>query len=238
MSEPAEEIETGHERWHGVYFAVGERLQVVLNERLLTTYKAQRKIELETQFEGRAATNNLLDVLAHLGTLLQQAPHLTYEQQMDHVVNVQDHLRRAVMEGQEEVVNALLDGVAAKWEEYQQKAAPLRAELGPVATHEQLQQLRNKIGKLLDEGRATKPDSTWDQHLEGAGYFREAAQTAQELLDKLDMCLGAAARATEDRHRQNEIDANRRKDRRLAIAGFVVGVVGVIAGIGLPLLMG
>jgi ribosomal protein L17 len=214
------------DRWCGVYVDVLEDLRAVINERALTVYKAHRKIEIETTFEGRAALNNLVDVLAHIATLLLKADSLSHREQAAHVVNIEDHLRRAVMEGQEEVVNDLLDQVAERWEQYMQVAGPLRKEgmLINAPSHRKLEQYRSEIEDLLDTGRGTKPDAAWDQHLTGAGYFKTAAERAQELLDGMNECIGAA----------NQVNEQRREAKRsikLHVVSIGIGLAGLIFGI-------
>lgn len=200
-------------RWNGVYLDVLEELYRVLNERVLMVYKTHRKIEMETAIEGRAALNNLVDVLAHLATLFQKADELGHREQFAHLINIEDHLRRAVMEGQEEVVNDLLDEVGQRWSEYMRIAGPLRAEgvLRHAPPHRRLEQYRREIQDLLDTGRGTKPAAAWADHLEGAGYFKAAAEKAQELLDDLEQSIGAA----------QEILEQRRQSRRSNEAGWV-----------------
>jgi uncharacterized protein YukE len=220
------ESESHEDRWHGVYLDVLEDLRSILNERALTVYKAHRKIELETTFEGRAALNNLADALAHIATLLSKADSLSHREQLAQLVNIEDHLRRAVMEGQEEVVNDLLDDVGKRWDVYMEIAGPLRAEgvLGSAPSHRRLEQYRSEIRDLLDTGRGIKPDAGWDDHLSGAGYFKRAAERAQELLDDLNQSIGAAKELLEQRQQAT-------KSNRLAYAGLAVGAIGVVAGI-------
>jgi hypothetical protein len=203
-----------------------EDLRSVINERALPVYKAHRKIEIETAFEGRAALNNLVDVLAHIATLLMKADSLSRREQIAQIVNIEDHLRRAVMEGQEEVVNDLLDEVAERWDKYMEIAGPLRDEgvLTSAPPHRQLERYRSEIQDLLDTGRGIKPDAGWQEHLSGAGYFKVAAEKAQQLLDALSQCIGAANELLEQR-RQSQ------KSNRLAYYGIAVGVVGVASGI-------
>lgn len=212
-------------RWHGVYLDVLEDLRAILNERALTVYKAHREIELETTFEGRAALNNLVDALSHIATLLLKADALDHREQLAQLVNIEDHLRRAVMEGQEEVVNDLLDDVGERWDVYMEIAGPLRAEgvLGSAPPHRQLEQYRAEIRDLLDTGRGIKPDAGWDDHLSGAGYFKRAAELAQKLLDALNQSIGAANELLEQRQQA-------RKSNLLAYAGLAVGAIGVMAG--------
>jgi hypothetical protein len=214
------------DRWCGVYVDVLEDLHAVINERALTAYKAHRKIEMETTFEGRAALNNLVDVLAHIATLLQKADTLSHREQAAHVVNIEDHLRRAVMEGQEEVVNDLLDQVAELWDEYMRIAGPLRSEgvLINAPSHRKLEQYRSEIADLLDTGRGTKPDAAWGDHLTGAGYFKAAAERAQELLDGVNQCIGAAQQIIEQRREA-------RRSIKLHVVSIGVGLAGLVFGI-------
>jgi ribosomal protein L17 len=213
-------------QWHGVYMDVLEDLRSIINERALPVYKAHRKIEIETTFEGRAALNNLVDVLAHIATLLMKADSMSHREQVAQIVNIEDHLRRAVMEGQEEVVNDLLDEVAKRWDEYMEIAGPLRAEgaLTSAPSHRQLEQYRSEIQDLLDTGRGLKPDAGWNEHLSGAGYFKEAAEVAQKLLDALNQCIGAANELLEQRRQAKKAD-------HLAYIGIAVGIFGVVVGV-------
>lgn len=214
------------ERWCGVYTDVLADLRTVINERALTAYKAHRKIEMETTFEGRAALNNLVDVLAHIATLLQKADSLSHREQAAHIVNIEDHLRRAVMEGQEEVVNDLLDQVAEQWDEYMQIAGPLRAEgvLINAPSHRKLEQYRAEIADLLDVGRGTKPDAAWEDHLAGAGHFKAAAELAQELVDGMNQCIGASRQIIEQRQQA-------KRSNKLNFASVAIGAAGLIFGI-------
>jgi hypothetical protein len=217
---------SSEDRWCGVYVDVLADLRAVINERALTAYKAHRKIEMETTFEGRAALNNLVDVLAHIATLIQKADSLSHREQAAHIVNIEDHLRRAVMEGQEEVVNDLLDQVAERWEKYVQVAGPLRAEgvLINAPSHRRLEQYRAEIAELLDTGRGTKPDAAWEDHLTGAGYFKEAAELAQELLDGMNQCIGASHQLIEQRRQTG-------RSIKLNIASVSIGLAGLIFGV-------
>jgi hypothetical protein len=213
---------SSEDRWHGVYLDVLEQVHAILRDRTLTVYKAHRKIEIETTFEGRAALNNLVDVLAHLATLLMKADTMSRTEQVAQLVNIEDHLRRAMMEGQEQVVNDLLDEVAVRWDEYMLIAGPLRAEgiLINAPSHRQLEQFRAEIGDLLDTGRGLKPEAAWDEHLEGAGYFKEAAKRAQELIDGLNQCIGASQQILAQRKSEA-------RSTRINAASLAVGITGL-----------
>jgi hypothetical protein len=217
--------------WHGVDPDVLERVHAVLCERVLTVYKAHRKIEIETTFEGRAALNNLVDVLAHLATLLMKADTMSQMEQLAQVINIEDHLRRAMMEGQEQVVNDLLDEVAERWDEYMEIAGPLRAEgvLINAPSHRKLEQYRKEIGDLLDTGRGLKPEAVWDEHLEGAGYFKEAAERAQDLVDGLNQCIGASRQLIEQRNGETRATAINLTSLAIGIAGLLFAIVVLVA---------
>lgn len=215
-------------RWHGLYLTHVEDLLALLRERLLTIYKAHRLQEQQTGFVSRAAMHNLVDVLAHIGTLAQKADTLNFKQQGAHVVNIEDHLRRAAMEAQEDLVRFRLgDELAPKWTEQQRVAGPLRetGELRGVPTQDSLEALRQRIDSHIEAGRSRKPDATWEEWLDGAGEFKAAAELANELSDKLEVCIGAAQRIYVEKDRD-------KKYLRYAIAGmvvsFLVGVGGTV----------
>ena len=200
-----------------------ERALVLLRDRLPDVFKANRFFEEKTGFHNQAGTNNLVDALSHLATLVEKAEELGPVGQAEQVAMIEDHLRRSMMEAFEQLLKFRLADVAELWEQYLAEVQPLldggRALPGAVGATELLAK-REEVARLLDLGRLSKRMVDWDDWEEGTGALADACDLTEELQFELESSIAAAAR-----------ERPRRIWLLLGAALFAALVIGVLLGI-------
>jgi hypothetical protein len=212
------------QRINGVYLAEVERMFDILSARVLTVMEAHRYAEEHARMYNRIGRNNLTEGLSHLARLAEDAAELSKEEQRDQLTHFEDHLRRTMMESFEAVAKARLgklkkDGI---WDRYYSKALPLvdKGKLPTCADPEEIRDLELQVKYYMEEGRARKTGTQWDDWIYGAECLRNASDKADELSRKLREAIGAA----EDFRRG-------RLGIVIGVAGAVLGVLGVAAGL-------
>jgi hypothetical protein len=212
-----------------VYIHHIERVFLLLREKLPLVLEANRYFEEETGIHNEAGNNNLVDALSHLSTLVQEAPQLDDNEQRDQVTHLEDHLRRSMMEAFEQVVKLRLGDLAELWEEHMSVARPLIAsgDVRGVAGIDELDRLRRRMKTQLDDGRATKRETTWEAWQRGTDHLVEACRLSDELRDSLEEGVAAAKAKRNER----EAAATARWGLRLGWAGIGATVVTTIMGI-------
>lgn len=200
-----------------------ERLLLTLRENLMTVFEANRFFEEKTGLHNEAGANNLAEALSHIGTLAQEAPNLSYDEQSAQVALLEDHLRRSMMEAFEKLVKARLGKLSRLWHEYLRKASSLsrRGKLRGTRAHDDLVALRRTIATELENGRSSKVGTNWRIWKQGAEHLAKAAEASEELMEGLEEVIGAA-----------------QQYRRFQI-GVALGLLGLVAGlaVGLPALL-
>jgi hypothetical protein len=171
-----------------------ERIFSLLRDKLPKVLEANRFFEEETGIHNEAGANNLVDTVSHLATLVEHAHELDSERQAEQVAYMEDHLRRSMMEAFEQVLKYRLGEIAKLWDEYQRLVRPrqMRGALAGVAQPQQLEALRKQMKALLEAGRATKREITWEDWEVGTDYLVQACEVASELERLLSDGIAAA----------------------------------------------
>jgi hypothetical protein len=218
MPEPQEHDE---QRIDGVYVQHYARISLVMREHYPKVLAANRFFEEETGIHNEIGSNNLNDALSHLGTLMESAADMSFEQQANEVHDFEGHLRRGMMESYEQVFRLRMGEVQKKWHHHLRVARPLieSGRLPGVPTGQQLDVLRRRCKNLLEDGRAAKRGHDWAEWDEGTEALAVACRTASELYTALDQGIAAAEQ--------------RKSDRRVFRFGVVVTVL--VAAVCIPL---
>lgn len=201
-----------------------ERVLVLLREKLPLVFEANRYFEEKTGIHNQAGLNNLVDALSHFSTLVQNAEELGPQGQAEQVAMLEDHLRRSMMEAFEQVLKLRLADAAVLWEDYLEEVIPLLesgVELPGARSLDMLTEKRERIAELLEMGRLSKREISWEDWEEGTGALAEACGFTEELLEELEASLIAA------RLRQRR----RQFYQRIAIGILIAFAVGFALGI-------
>jgi hypothetical protein len=208
----------------GVYVEHVELLFGLINDRLAAVFEANRYFEEQTGIANKAGANNLTEALSHIGTLVEYAHKMDFDQQREQVAYFGDHLRRSMMESFEQVVKARLGKIKQEglWDRFNREVVPLlRAGKLPTApTEEEVFAFGRETDHHLEEGRKLKREHEWTAWDTGAKHFADACEASTKLIAALRQGIGAA-----------EQQQRSRKDRLLAVIGIGVGVLGVVVAI-------
>ncbi len=197
-----------------------QRLSVIFGHHLADVLVRHRKVETLTGERNVIGRQNLVEALAHLGTLFARAPELDRDEQLEQVAFLGDHLRRVMMESFEVEVYAT---IGAHWNEdepksigrrYDAVAAPLikgKKLLGVITPDEVQARFDELSDKIVQARRAKIADGDWTAWTEAADDLEVAASEMR----KLKREMGAAVDAAEDR----------RFNRHLMIVGVVLSVL-------------
>ncbi len=193
------------------------RLRHILATRVVDVHNAIRGAETQTHLESSIGRVNLNEAFSHVGELASNTD-LSAVDQASHLADIEDHLRRAVMEHPEQVVRGKIVEIEERWEEYLLDARSYRetkAMLG-VPYHSELEDDRENIEALVNEARGMKTSRMeWDATLDIAAKLTDAARVARKLDDKLVQCIGAARelKAQDERDRAIEERAHAAEER-------------------------
>lgn len=209
----------------GIYVEHLERLFGLLNEHLPKVLESNRFFEEETGFHNEAGANNLVDALSHIGTLAENAPNLTRDEQRDEITNFSDHLRRSMMEGFERTLKHRAGEVAESWREYERDVLPLqqRGDLRGVPTYDELMAIRRRFRNKVEQGRACKRASTWEEWKKGTACFAEACELVNDLGTKLELSIGGAQQYDRDRESRKLTWISLGIGTAIGLAGIAVG---------------
>ncbi|HEX7244145.1 MAG TPA: hypothetical protein VF245_01095 [Solirubrobacterales bacterium] len=197
-----------------------ENLSNIFGTHLADVLVRHRKVETLTGEKNVIGRQNLVEALAHLGTLFARAEELDRDKQLEQVAFLGDHLRRVMMESFEVEVYAT---IGAHWNEddpksigrrYDAVAAPLikRGKLLGVITPEEVQARFDGLSDDIVQARRAKiADGDWSIWTDAADSLEAAAAEMR----KLKREMGAAVDAATSRH----------FNRRLMIGGAVLSVV-------------
>lgn len=200
-----------------------ERVFELLRNRLPQVFKANRYFEERTGFHNQAGTNNIVDAVSHFATLIEKAEELGKAGQAEQVAHLEDHLRRSMMEAFEQTLKFVLSDVAELWDQYLDRVYPLLArgtEVPGAASIEVVEEKRTRITSLLDEGRESKREITWEAWQEGTGALIEACDEAEALAASLQESIAAA----------NHLRKERRSHYLLAGGSLLFLVIGFLLG--------
>jgi hypothetical protein len=208
----------------GVYVEHVDLLFGLINDRLAAVFEANRYFEEQTGIANKAGANNLTEALSHIGTLVEYADAMDFDEQREQVAYFGDHLRRSMMESFEQVVKARLGKIKQEglWGRFNQEVVPLlRAGKLPTApTEDEVLAFGRETDRHLEEGRKAKREHEWTAWDHGAKHFAEACDASTKLIAALRQGIGAAEQYHSDR-----------KNKRLAWAGLAAGVVAIVVAV-------
>ncbi len=208
----------------GVYVEHVELLFGLINDRLAPVFTANRFFEEHTGIANKAGANNLTEALSHIGTLIEYAHDMDFNEQREQVSLFGDHLRRSMMESFEQVVKARLGRIKDEGllDRFNAEVVPLLRDgrLPTAPTEEEVRALGHETARLLDEGRERKREHKWSAWDAGAKCFADACEKSNEWENALRQGIGAA-----EQHR------NERKNKLLTWVGLGVGILGIVAGV-------
>jgi hypothetical protein len=210
-----------------------EKLSVIFGKHLADVLVRHRKVETLTGEKNVIGRQNLVEALAHLGTLFARAEELDRDKQLEQVAFLGDHLRRVMMESFEVEVYA---SIGDHWNEdeptsvgrrYDAVAAPLikSEKLVGVITPEEVQSRFDALSdRIVHARRAKIADGDWSIWTGAADDLEWAAGEMRQLKRE----MGAAVAAAEDRTFH----------RRLMLKGVALSaVVSAALGVGVTLLV-
>jgi hypothetical protein len=203
-----------------LYPDVLEKLTKIFGSHLADVLIRHRRVESITGERNIIGRQNLVEALAHVGTLFARAPELDRDKQLEQVAFLGDHLRRVMMESFEKEVYV---AIAALWDEtspksvgrlYDSLAAPqIRRSklLGHITPEEVEQRFDATVDRIVSARRSKIADEDWDAWKGAADNFESAATE----INKLKREMGGA------------VDAARagRKQTRLMVAGVLGSAV-------------
>lgn len=223
-----------------LYFDVLERLTTIFGKHLADVLVRHRRVETLTGEKNVIGRQNLVEALAHLGTLFARAPELDRDKQLEQVAFLGDHLRRVMMESFEVEVYVT---IADAWDDgspdsigrrYDAVAAPLINEKRLVG-HITPDEVRGRFDALTDDiveaRRAKIADGDWIDWTRAADDLESAATKMKALKRE----MGAAVDAAEEVVGAARAEADSRSyHRRLMLIGVVLSAA---VGVGLTLLV-
>ena len=196
----------------------------LLNDRLAPVFEANRYFEEHTGIANKAGTNNLTEALSHIGTLVEYAQDMDYDEQREQVALFGDHLRRSMMESFEQVVKARLGKIKDErlLDRFNSEVVPLlrKGKLPTAPTEETVRTLGAETARFLDEGRKLKRDHKWSAWDAGAKSLADACEKSNELVDALRQGIGAA-----EQHK------NDRRNAALGWAALIVAIIGIVVAV-------
>lgn len=201
-----------------------EKLSAIFGKHLAEVLVKHRKVETLTGEKNIIGRQNLVEALAHLGTLFARAPDLNRDEQLEQVAFLGDHLRRVMMESFEVEVYATIgdhwneDDPKSIGRRYDAVAAPLVKQgklLGVIAPDEVQERFDALSDSIVEARRAKIADGDWSAWADAADSLEAAAAEMRKLKREMGSAVDAA----------NE----RRYHRRLMLGGVGLSVIfGVI----------
>jgi hypothetical protein len=196
------------------------KLSVIFGKHLADVLVRHRRVETLTGEKNVIGRQNLVEALAHLGTLFARAPELDRDKQLEQVAYLGDHLRRVMMESFEVEVYVT---IADAWDEdspdsigrrYEALAAPLIRSnklMGHITPEEVQARFDALSDDIVQARRAKIADGDWDIWTRAADDLEAAAKKMRVLKREMGAAVDAAV--------------SRRYDRRLMLAGVVLSAV-------------
>lgn len=184
-----------------LYPDVLQKLTTIFGTHLADVLIRHRKVEVLTGEKNVIGRQNLVEALAHLGSLFARAPELDRDKQLEQVAFLGDHLRRVMMESFELEVYVT---IAALWDDQSRKsigrrydaiAAPLirrRKLLGHVSQEEVDQRFDKISDDIVAARRAKIADEDWTAWTNAADDLEGAAQKLKVLKREMGAAVDAA----------------------------------------------
>ena len=186
-----------------------------------------REVDLATLFleQSEGISNaqsflNVRDAMSHFVTALSpETPAANREEQL---ATCEEHLRRAILEPYETTLSARHLKLTELIEEYKQAAARLihlNKEMSDAPNEVRIESALREIRRLRAIGRAAKGKNLWNtEWREGVKAYQAAYEHARALYAELETHLNRARAIS-----------RRRRDRTIAIAGVIIGALGLLA---------
>jgi hypothetical protein len=219
----------------GVYVAPLERMADILKRRLLDVLTANMYFEEETGLRNQSGQDNLTEALSHIGTLFTNAHEMSETEQAHEVHELEDHLRRSMMESYETTFTRHMGRVSDAWTEHAALVRPLQAsgQLLTVPDVEKLQRMRRKAKALYRDGRLCKRGDDWATWIKGTNLLIKACDMTVELLDELNASIAAAKQHRKDeqekaeqaRERNDEVKKGKRYSLKLTVISVIISLV-------------
>jgi hypothetical protein len=197
-----------------------EKLSAIFGGHLADVLVRHRRMETLTGEKNVIGRQNLVEALAHLGTLFARAPELDRDKQLEQVAFLGDHLRRVMMESFEVEVYVT---IAAVWDEndaksvgrqYDAIAAPLIRRgklLGHIAPEEVQKRFDQLSDDIVQARRAKIADEDWSAWTDAADDLESAVTKMRALKREMGAAVDAAT--------------SQKFHRRLMIIGVVLSAV-------------
>lgn len=205
------------------------RIFRLLRDKLPRVMEANRFFEEQTGLHNEAGANNLVDALSHLATIVENAEQLGPDGQQEQVAHLEDHLRRSMMEGFEQVAKQQIGDIADTWRIYAGLVGDRTLEAGDprgLVTFDEMEAARRQIIELMNLGRSSKRDIDWIAWEEGANALAEACELSGELMRRLDTSIAILeARKAHSRQRLATATAI-----AASVVATVVAVLAIILG--------
>ncbi len=180
--------------WDEFATATQIELATILQIKIPEVLRAIRFVEHRTGYASQISRSMMVDVLGHLSVLAAGAGELSPKQQIALLTKMDQHLSRALIEHPAEVVRVRLEEVSRSWSLYQSEVMPIRGRddaLPGVPPHSAMEELRERIGGLLDAAREANPvERSWEETMAIAADMTEAAHVAARLEDQLLQAIG------------------------------------------------
>jgi hypothetical protein len=178
-----------------------EKLSVIFGKHLADVLVRHRKVETLTGQRNIIGRQNLVEALAHLGTLFARAGELDRDAQLEQVAYLGDHLRRVMMESFEVEVYATIgehwndDDPKSIGRRYDALAAPLikRNDLLGVISPEEVQERFDALSDRIVQARRAKiADGDWSVWTDAANDLEWAAGEMRKLKREMGSAVDAA----------------------------------------------
>ncbi len=201
QSQSAREVGTDS-RFLGLDLEILEKTLVLIRDKYHLATQANVYLELNTGTSGiNIGITNQRDAITHLVSLLQKPGDR--DQQLAQLANLEEHLRRAIMEPYEKAVDLLQEKLLKILNQYKETVLTLPdfTEVMPGApTLLQVNTSLKAIDDMRAEGRLAKKENAWTDAWEnGVKCFNRAVVALQNLSLSLEAYVLNAAQIREAR---------------------------------------
>lgn len=195
------EREAEREPHSQLYPDVLERLTRIFGSHLADVLTRHRRVEALTGERNIIGRQNLVEALAHVGTLFARAAELDRDKQLEQVAFLGDHLRRVMMESFEKEVYV---AIAALWDDtsaasigrlYDSFAAPKIRKgrlLGHLTPTEVDERFDATVDNIVAARRSKIADEDWEAWTAAADEFETAAKEIKQLKREMGAAVDAA----------------------------------------------
>jgi hypothetical protein len=228
----------------GVDRNVLEEFLIMIRDHYPQADKATVFIEYTTGNVNVSGIKNVRGILSHLVMLLDAES--TPEKKREQLVNAEGHLRRAIAEPYEFVLDELTLVFADVYERYKKDVLPISDEHGSLRKAPKAALVNIRLEEIRDlgaKGKEAKDKSLKDPEWQsGVSCLISAFEKLTNLKDELDGYCNTFDNMIEENERQeklrNEMKDEARKSTRFHITAITIGVLGIIIAILLVVIPG